>query len=174
MDEEEIEAYEDVFGEEGSEEGSDIGAEDYGDFTEYNPEEQEFQMGYKQLEQVSYGDIEAVGLSIAGGGKLEKMQKILTYETASKESQYINLKLRPALLKVFGEDSQDLVSNYMYSVKKIPRFEVKNADALSAALYMMHFNSKGISSSTLKTSAEKLFIDVIDLYRYYKLVKMYI
>ena len=171
-DDEEIEAYEDEYDDNDSEKSFEEES-DYGDFTEYNPEN-EFVTGFKQLEHIGYGDVDAVGLNITGDTKLQKAQKILQYEVVAKDKQYLNLKLRPSLLKVFGDDNQDLVSNYMYNVTKIPRFEFKNSDALAAALYLLHFNTKGVNASILKTYSEKLLINSADLYRYYKLVKTYI
>lgn len=152
------------------EDDDDEGALEYGGFEEA-PEE-EFQMGYKQLEHVGYGDVEAMGLTIAGG-KYEKMQKLLMYETVSKEKQYVNSKFRPSLLKYFGEN-YDLVNNYMISITKVPRFFLKNSDALAAAIYTMHHNKTGITNDILKNYSKKTQINEADLYRYYKLIKKYI
>lgn len=126
------------------------------------------EMGYQQMEHVGYGDPEFGGTI---GGKLGRLEQIMQAQTVSKEKLYIQ-KLRQSLTDYF---SQDKSSNYIAQIEKIPRFWLKNSDALAAVAYMIdNLSNDKLTVDSLKYFSGQTGIREEDLFRYYRLMKNYV
>lgn len=137
----------------------------------YQEPEQQYEMSYAQLDQISYGP--ATGTFIEGGSK---MQQIMYFQTASAEEQYIP-KLRQELSQydLFGSHSK--AEEWVERAQQIPRFWFKNIKALSVALYVfaqLEKSNKNLNVDRLIFYSNKYDLRREDLFRYYRLVKQYL
>jgi hypothetical protein len=135
-------------------------------------EEPDLQVGYAQLQHVSFGD-PGLGMTIrTKGGKVSKLEKLLgQHQGDMKEKLYIQ-KLKAELSNYV---SFEVANDFgIITEKYIPRYWLKNIPALAATFYMINqLRKEKLTSKYLESFSETTGVRKEDLYRYYKLVKEY-
>lgn len=124
--------------------------------------EPDFQMGFAQAEQIGFGG----GRLIQGDNKLQKlMQRI-----EAADVQYKSV-LASDLGRYFRPED---INSYVELIEsKIPKYEYKNSATLAGAFYMRRRVQNLTARDLAKFSTETGIRDV-DLYRYYKLLNLYL
>ena len=135
--------------------------DEFADFVEAEPDE--FQVGYSQLQHISYG---AVGSSTVGA-KNTRLERIVHMQTVSKESQYTG-RLAAELSEHFDSSK---INHYVEVTKQLPRFWLKNIPTLVVTYRMIEtLNGKNPTAAVLAKYASPS-IGPEDIYRYYRLIK---
>jgi len=161
-EQEELEVYAPEL-EPGQEEDMDYPDADEAEFSEFvSQDPEEFGFSYKQLEHVGFGDIGLGGI-IAG----DKFSKIAQLRTIPKEVLFMN-KLKSDLHKYFSFEN---VNHFATIIKdKIPRYWLKNSEALAAAAYVVDtLRKRPLTVENLANYATETGLRKEDLLRYYKL-----
>jgi hypothetical protein len=142
---------------------------DDGEFTHFvDKDPDEFGFSYAQLEHISYGDLE-MGTTI--GGKFTKLEKIMQMQTISKEKLYTNkLKVDLNMHFSFGK-----TNHYAVLVQKVPRFWLKNSQAMASTIFMIdNLEGTKLTAGKLEKYSQQTGIRKEDLFRYYRLLEKYI
>jgi len=152
----EYEAYEDELNEE-----NDNSDEEFNEFINQDP--QEYGFSYGQLQHVGIGDL---GVSTISGGN-SKLSKMIQMQSLTKDVLFMN-KLKSDLHKYFSFEN---VSHYSTLVKnKVPRYWLKNSDALAATMYMIDNIAKNpLTPEVLEKYSKETGVRKEDLFRYYRL-----
>ncbi len=142
---------------------------DDGEFTHFvDKDPDEFGFSYAQLTHISYGDPE-MGTTI--GGKFTKLEKIMQMQTISKEKLYTN-KLKVDLNMHF---SFDKTNHYAVQVQDVPRFWLKNSQAMASTIFMIDkLEGTKLTADKLANYSQQTGIRKEDLFRYYRLLEKYI
>lgn len=144
------------------------GDDDDGEFTQFDQDPEDFSFSYTQQEQIGYGDPD---LGTTVGGQLTKLQKIVQLQTVPKEKLYTN-KLKLDLNTYF---SFDKTNHYAMLIQEVPRFWLKNSQALASTIYMIdQLNGSKLTADKLEDFSKQTGIRKEDLYRYYRLIEKYI
>jgi len=160
---EEQEQYQDD--DEFNENQSEGGGSSLDEFDMFEEKELDLGVGYKQIQQLSYGDPEIGGR--IGGGKMSKFERMIQQQSVSKEKLYMN-RFRPVLLETF---SMEKTNHFAKITESIPRFWLKNMELLAATFYMIdELTGDKLTANVLEKYSEKTHNKPVDMYRYYKMV----
>jgi hypothetical protein len=161
----EEESEEEGDGEYGEESESEKLEEEFQDFEEKDPD-QEYQIGYAQLTHTTFGDIELGGVI---GGKYSKIERLVKYETISKEKLFIN-ELRSELTD--KEINNYKIQNYIDIVKKITRYWLKNIDTIVYTILLIEeLEDTELNKKIVDKYSKNYGIGQYDIIRYYRLLK---
>jgi len=170
MEDEIIEAYEDegyVMELEPGEYNEDDIQNEFQDFEEYDPDQQEYQVGYQHQQHMGFID-PVYGTGLANMSKTGKMLQIMSIP---REKLFIR-EIRFELLDVFS--SQDTVNFYVNAIEEhIPRYWTTNPKYLVEAIETLHFK-KQITKDILLQTARSRGMSAVDLLRYCYFVNKYL
>jgi len=125
--------------------------------------ETEYLASFEQLKGLNQYQGGVTGLF----GKAEKVSEALG---TSKEKLFL-IKLASALDQYFDPN---LINIFVENIQKIPRYWLKNVDALAVAIDIWNKskNTK-ITTNLLDTYSKSTGLETVDLYRYYLTLKNY-
>lgn len=128
-----------------------------------NNDETEYLASFEQLKGLNQYQGGVTGLF----GKAEKISEALG---TSKEKLFL-IKLASALDQYFDPN---LINIFVENIQKIPRYWLKNVDALAVAIDIWNKskNTK-ITTNLLDTYSKSTGLESVDLYRYYLTLKNY-
>jgi hypothetical protein len=146
----------------------DINEGEFNQFEAHDPDEYGLEVGYGQLEHISYADPE---LGTTMGGKMSKTERMVMMQTVSKEKLYVN-RLKADLYDWFSFEKAD---NYIKLLESVPRYWLKNPRAIAATFYMIdRLRGTKLNTDKLADFSGKTNIRREDLFRYYRLLNKYI
>jgi hypothetical protein len=134
-------------------------------------ENREFQPEEEQQYLASFEQLKGLGQYTGGvTGLFGKTEKISEAMGTSKEKLFL-IKLASALDQYFDAN---LINIFVENIQSIPRFWLKNVDALAVTIDIWNKgkNTK-ITTNLLDTYSKSTGLDAVDLYRYYLIIKKY-
>ena len=141
--------------------------QDYSDVQLPEVDDIEYLPSYAQLEQISVGNT-TFGTSSGGSRK----DKLIQNQFISKEDLY-KRKLASELGRYF--QSNNMISNYLQDIEKVPKYWYKNVTVMAATINLLsELHNTMITKEKLQQVSEERNISKEDLFRYYRLLKKYI
>lgn len=142
---------------------------------QYDSDIDEFDIG------PSYADTQRTGVGgtrLGGNLGLNRLEQAVQQQEISKEELFI-VKFKLNLKEKFNntENIDRIINDFSKQVMKIPKYWLRNIDALTTVLKMydyINLNKLTLKPDILNVYSKQYNINKSDLFRYYRLIKKFI